>query len=110
VRPGAPATIAGIREDASFRTNLVLANPTALSVTVHVALWSSSGVLVGARDVALPPGSMTQVGRVVEALGGPGVTLTQGVVDLSTATPGGAFAAYASLIDDATNDPRALVP
>jgi hypothetical protein len=29
---------------------------------------------------------------------------------LSTPTPGGAFAAYASVIDERTNDPRTLLP
>ena len=110
IRPGSPASIGGIRENASFRTNLVLANPTALPVTVHVELRSAAAVLLGAVDVALAPLSMTQVGRVGAALAGAGIQLADGRLDLSTATSSGAFAAYATVIDNATNDPRTLLP
>jgi hypothetical protein len=33
-----------------------------------------------------------------------------GRISVSTATPGGLVAAYASVIDNVTNDPRTLLP
>ena len=109
IRPGSSRWLGGIREDASFRTNVMLANPTAVPVTVHAELSTEGAVLLGTRDWTLPPYGMTQVDRVVTALV-PGATLAGGQLVLSTPTGGGAFAAYASVIDDTTNDPRTILP
>ena len=103
-----PKTVAPIRENAAFRTNLVLANPTEIPVTAHVALFAADGTPIGSQDVNLPPLGMTQINRVASALGA--ATLDAGRISVSTATPGGAVAAYASVIDNVTNDPRTLLP
>jgi len=52
---------------------------------------------------------MIQVSRVARELGASG-DLNGARLDLSTPTIGGAFAAYASVIDNVTNDPRTLLP
>ena len=52
---------------------------------------------------------MTQVARVVRELGVSSDVSGARLV-LSTPTAGGAFAAYASVIDARTNDPRTLLP
>ncbi len=101
-------TLAPIRENASFRTNLVLANPTEIPVTVHVALFAADSTPVGAQDVPLAPLGMTQLTRVAALLGAPNLDL--GRISVSTPTPGGLVAAYASVIDNVTNDPRTLLP
>ena len=103
-----PKTLAPVRENGLFRTNLVLANPTSVPVTAHVALHAPDGSLLGTLDVDLPPLGMTQLSRVAAKLGAP--TLDLGRLAVSTPTPGGAVAAYASVIDDRTNDPRTLLP
>jgi hypothetical protein len=104
----APKTLAPIRENAAFRTNLVLANATEAPLVAHVALFDADGTLLGSRDVDLPPLGMTQLNRVAAALGA--LTLDLGRIAISTLTPGGLVAAYASVIDNATNDPRMLLP
>ena len=103
-----PRTLAPIRENASFRTNLVLANATEAPLVAHVALFAADGTLLGARDVDLPPLGMTQLNRVAAALGA--ATLDLGRISVSTPTPGGLVAAYASVIDNTTNDPRTILP
>jgi hypothetical protein len=103
-----PKTLAPVRENALFRTNLVLANPTEIPVTAHVALFAADGTPLGARDVALPPLGMTQLSRVASLLGA--AMLDIGRISVSTPTPGGFVAAYASIIDNVTNDPRSLLP
>lgn len=103
-----PKTLAPIRDNASFRTNLVLANPTEIPVTAHVALFAADGTPLGSRDVDLPPLGMTQINRVASELGA--TTLDLGRISVSTSTPGGLVAAYASVIDNVTNDPRTLLP
>lgn len=105
---GAPRWITGIREDGAFRTNLVLANATDSVTEADVELRSSRGSLLATRRVRLEPASMTQLTRVVRELGVLG-NVAGARVRLSTQTAGGAFAAYASSIDERSQDPRTLL-
>jgi hypothetical protein len=109
VTASTPRSIAAVREDGSFRTNLILANATSSSLTVNVALVDGNGFHLATGSYPLQSLGMTQVTQVVRDLG---VTadLQNGQLVLSTATPGGAFAAYASVVDRTTNDPRTLLP
>lgn len=109
VRAGTPRSIPGVREDAAFRTNLILANADDDPLDVAVALVDARGFELGRRTYTLPPRGMTQVTRVTRDLG---VTadIAGARLHLSTSSPAGAFAAYASVIDAATNDPRTLLP
>lgn len=70
---------------------------------------AETGAALGSRRYALPPLGMTQVARVARDLGAAGDVAGARLV-LSTPTAGGAFAAYASVIDNVTNDPRTLLP
>lgn len=109
VSASTPRTILGVREDGAFRTNLVLANASEVAGEAIVTLVSAGGSALGSRTVPLPPLGMTQVTRVVRDLGLSG-DVTGARLVLSTTTPGTAFAAYATVIDDVTNDPRTLLP
>lgn len=101
-------TIIGLREDASFRTNLILANASGTPVDIDLALVGNSGRTLATRRVALLPLGMTQLTRVARTMGVEGDV--SGRLVLSTPTPGGSFAAYAALIDAGTGDPRTLIP
>jgi hypothetical protein len=103
-----PRTLAPIRENAQFRTNLILANATEAPLVVTVKLYDTNGLLIGSREIPLQPLEMTQLNRVAQKLGL--AELPSGWISVSTPTPGGLFAAYASVIDNGTNDPRALLP
>jgi hypothetical protein len=103
-----PKSFAPIRENASFRTNLVLANATEAPLTARVVLYAADGTQLGSRNVDLPPLGMTQLNRVATLLGA--ATLDLGRIAISTSTPGGLVAAYASIIDNRTNDPRTILP
>ncbi|HVO50567.1 MAG TPA: hypothetical protein VMV60_06215, partial [Thermoanaerobaculia bacterium] len=103
-----PKTLAPIRENGAFRTNLVLANPTEIPVMAHVVLFAADGTQLGTQDVALPPLGMTQLTRAAALLGAPALNL--GRISVSTPTAGGLVAAYASVIDNVTSDPRTLLP
>ncbi len=95
-----------VREDSVARSNLILSNATLTSLDVDVVILTDEGVTVGTRRVTLPPLGMTQlaVADLVTA------ALPAGQVVVSTPTIGGLFAAYASTIDNVTNDPRTLLP
>ncbi|MFI5197014.1 MAG: endo-1,4-beta-xylanase [Thermoanaerobaculia bacterium] len=106
---GTPRSILAVREDASFRTNLVLANATEAALSVDVKLVGGDGVTLGEKTYPLPPLGMTQVTKVVRDLGVLSDISGTRLV-LSTSTAAGSFAAYASAIDNVTNDPRTLLP
>jgi hypothetical protein len=107
--PASPGTIVGLREDATARTNLVLLNATENPLDVDLALWDDNGPSLGTATQTLPPLGMKQIGRVVESLTGARNTSNATLV-LSTPTAGGAFTAFASLINNVTNDPATLLP
>jgi hypothetical protein len=106
---GNTVSIVGIRQDGSFRTNLVIANGGTSAVTVTGTLLAASGAVIGTGTWTLPPLGMTQVTGLVGAVGGVGEVRDAQLL-LTTSTTGGAFAAYAVVIDNVTNDPRTLLP
>ncbi|MEW5979025.1 MAG: NHL repeat-containing protein [Acidobacteriota bacterium] len=106
---GFTRSIAAVREDGSFRTNLILANATRSEVTVRITLVSEEGAILGTGDQTLPPLGMTQLTRVVRTLG-VSENVVGGRIVLTCLTQGGTFAAYASVIDNQTGDPRTLLP
>lgn len=103
-----PRTLVPIREDGDFRTNVMLANATAVPLQVHLELFAPDGSKQGELDVSLSPLEMKQLNRIANALTSSAVPT--GMLLLSTPTPNGAFAAYASIIDVTTNDPRTVLP
>jgi photosystem II stability/assembly factor-like uncharacterized protein len=109
ITSGALRSIVGVREDGAFRTNLILSNATSASLDVDVALFADTGTNLGNKRYTLAPLGMTQVTRVARDVGFSADVRGARVV-LSTPTAGGSFAAYASAIDNITNDPRTLLP
>jgi hypothetical protein len=101
-----PKAIAGVRQDSSFRTNLVLANPLATSATVEVTLLLADGTTSTTRTVELGPYGFSQL-NVATDLGVTG--LSGGSFLLACTTPGASVAAYASVIDATTSDPRSVL-
>jgi hypothetical protein len=106
---GTPRSILAVREDVSFRTNLILTNATEAALDVDVQLISTDGVVLAAKRYPLAPLGMTQVTKVVRDMG-IAANLSGARLVISTPTTSGAFAAYASAIDNVTNDPRTLLP
>ena len=109
ITPGSPGAISGVREDATGRTNLVLLNATNQPLDVLISLWDDNGASLGTPLTKnLLPLEMTQLGRVIQTITGARNTANATIV-LSTATSGGAFTAFASLLDNlGTNDPATL--
>ena len=101
-----PRAIAGVRQDSAFRTNLVLANAKETAATVLVELLLADGTTSTSRTVDLGPYGFEQLHVATDL----GVTaLTGGSFLLTGKTAGGAVAAYASVIDAATADPRSVL-
>ncbi len=104
-----PRVLVGLRQDAAFRTNAVIANATGQPADVVLALTSATGTTLGTLPWHLLPYEMHQFGGVVTALGAPDGT-ADAALRVSTTTSGARIATYAAIIDQVTNDPRTVLP
>ena len=104
------AVLTGLGEDDRFRTNLILVNGTATPVDVLVTAIDSTGAAAGSRTYTLRPFEMTQDSRFLAGSGFGTGAKSDVTVTLSTVTPGGAFTAYAAVIDNGSNAPTTVLP
>ena len=104
---GSQRSILYIREGDGFRSNLVLASNANVPTTIDAALVSPAGETLASKSYSVPPNGMTQINRVVRDMGVSG-SVTGARLVLSSSTPGAAFTAFASVIDEITNDPTAI--
>jgi hypothetical protein len=104
------AVLTGLREDASYRTNLVLANASQVSITLVVAATGSGGAAIGSKSYLLPPLGMTQSSSFLLLSEFGEQWRSDVTVTVRSATPGTSFTAYATVIDNATNDPSTVLP
>lgn len=98
-----PRAIAGIRQDWAFRTNIILANLEETDASVSLTLLRPDGVTAATKTVALGPFGFRQL----NVLNDFGISnLPGGSVLVSS---NGEVAAYASVIDNVTADPRTIL-
>ena len=101
-----PKGLAGLRQDAQFRTNIVLANVNEASAAVTLQVFLSDGTTATTQSYTVGPLGFLQLNLASNL----GLTnLTGGSVLVSCSTPGCQIAAYASVIDAATADPRTIL-
>lgn len=108
---GAPRSIVAIREDALFRTNLFLVNTTEGHAHVTLTLVGEDGTVLASQVLApFAPLEMRQISGVASVLAGAAYgPVRNATVIIAPQTAGSAFAAYASVIDNSTDDPRTLL-
>ena len=80
-----------------------------METDVEIELDGADGSSLDSVRIRLHPLEMRQINDVARALGAPD-GFRDGRLRLSTPTANGAFAAFASEIDNGTNDPRTLWP
>lgn len=102
-----PRAIAGIRQDSTYRTNIVLVNLAEQSALIDIALLSPTGVQLASTQETLGPLGFRQL-NVASNLGVSNVV--GGTLLLSSRSSLTPVAAYASVIDNRTADPRTLLP
>jgi PKD repeat protein len=101
-----PATswLTGLRIGSDYRTNVGLVNASSEPVTALLELKGSDGTILGSVPVTLPPGSFRQQAlTALFAAQGIG-SLTSGTLKVTASTTNGLFA-YASIIDNESQDP-----
>jgi len=103
VRFGDMGRLVGLSESGNtsdgFRTNIGVVNATGTQTTINVSLYSSDNMLVDSFEITLAAYEQRQLNRVF-----PEATEV-GTAVLTTSTPGAAFYAYGSVVDNKTADP-----
>jgi hypothetical protein len=94
--------LTGIPGTPGFRTNIGLVYVTSGAIEVIVHFHGPDGGLLGTQMVSLDPLEYRQLGEVLVGLGQG--SIGDACASVTTSTPGGAFLAYASVVDNQTGD------
>jgi len=86
-----------------YRTNIGLLNTSAEAISIEAELHDGSGVKLGSRTISLEASEYQQVDRIFRSV--TSSTLDNCFAVLSTATTGGSFLAYGSVVDNRSGDP-----
>lgn len=100
---GQSGWLPGLSENVAFRSNIGLTNTGTSPATVTVTLHNGSGTQIGSYQVTLNPGEWKQENQPFRSKAGQ-TSLDKGFAKV-TVTAGVGVMAYASVIDNRTNDP-----
>jgi len=98
------ATMGGIEEGETFRTNLGLCEVWGESATVRVTIYDSALNELGFQDKQLRPYENIQINQVAKTVAGAN-NLSNGIVKVTVTSGSGRIGAYLSVVDNATGDP-----
>jgi hypothetical protein len=102
--PGRTGILPQLRKSAAFRTNIAVVNLGASVVTARIQLRDGSGAPLGAaRTLQAASFGLVQENDIFSAVGVSEAAVAYATVE--TLTTGGRVFAFASVIDNATNDP-----
>ncbi|MCK5378910.1 MAG: hypothetical protein KAJ78_05865, partial [Acidobacteria bacterium] len=101
IAEGETGILIQLRNTDQFRTNIGFVNMGGEPVTVHAEYFSSSGVLLNSKDYFLQPFGYFQDGAALPA----DTDIEGAFAHLTTSTAGGRFLAYASVVDNGSDDP-----
>lgn len=107
ISKGAVISLQQIAQSDKFRTNLGLVEGSGEPVSVQVRIFDSAGTKRGDFNVDLNGGQHTQINEVLKAHG---IALDDGRIEVEVTKGDGKVTAYASVIDDETNDPLLVPP
>ena len=93
--------------DTGFRTNIGVVNTSNLDAVVEASFFSASGQQLGLVTIDLRPFEYRQVNKVLNQVA-PGGS-SDAFAILRTTTPEARFLAYASVVDNQTGDPVAMM-
>jgi len=91
-------------EDDGTRSNLGMLNGTDQPIVVNYELFGADGVMVSDGTATLPAYGNDQMNQVFADF----APIEAGYVDLWTATEGGRFACYGSVVDNTSGDPTTV--
>jgi hypothetical protein len=99
-------TLQHLAQSAAYRTNLGLVEGAGESANVIVHVFNDAGSELAAAPVSLMPGEHKQLNYFLARYG---ITASDARIEVEVTSTTGKVSAYASVVDNATNDPL-LVP
>lgn len=107
VTPSRSGIIAGIVQNTAFRTNLGAVNLGSGSVQLAITLFDTHGHQLGTeKDLTLQAHQWKQLSNILDAVGAGDSDLAWAKIEMVTA--GGEAWAYASVVDNTSNDPTTI--
>ena len=111
--PGEPAastsmSLQQIAESAKFRTNFGIVEGAGEAASGRIRIFNDAGTMLNEASFALQPGEHKQINRYLRSVG---ITnLEDGRIEVIVDSATGAVTAYASVLDNVTTDPLAVMP
>lgn len=96
-----------IAQSALYRTNFGLVEASGEPATVQVSVFGDTGQRVGDFDIALQAGEHMQLGALLAQRG---LSVDDGRIEVAVTSSSGKVTAYASVLDNRTNDPMFILP
>jgi len=103
---GTTLSLQQVAQSKSYRTNLGLVEGSGLGASVTIRIFDASGSQLAEVPVVLGPFEQRQIDSLLAANG---ITADDARIEANVTSPNGRIAAYASVVDNATND-STLVP
>ena len=114
--PGGPApggtptmSLQQIAQSIRFRTNLGLAEGAGEPANGRIRIFNDLGVMLKELTYSLQPGEQKQINQYLASQAGIS-SLEDGRIEITVDSPTGAVTAYASVLDNKTTDPLAVMP
>ncbi len=105
ITTGEKGRIIFMNEDDNFRANLGCVNGVNAEVIVTIDMFDSDGMALETKAMVLAPWSNKQLNQIFSDY-----APVNGYVDVYTATEGGVFYCYGSVLDNVTSDPTTVLP
>ncbi|HEY5610137.1 MAG TPA: hypothetical protein VIL97_02935, partial [Thermoanaerobaculia bacterium] len=105
-KPSTTLSLQQIAQSATYRTNFGLVEASGKPVDLLMSVFSASGAKLGEIPISLKAGEQRQFNSLLAANN---ITLEDGRVEIKVTSGEGRVSAYASVVDNRTNDPL-LVP
>jgi hypothetical protein len=100
-------TLQQVAQSAAYRTNLGLTEGAGEPASVNVHVFNAAGSEVASIPVSLLPGEHKQINSFLAANN---IALEEGRFEIEVTSTTGKVTAYASTVDNATNDPLCVFP
>ncbi len=105
---GETARLGFLTQNDDFRTNVGFMNAGATTITVNAQFFEADGASLGSSSIDILPYSNDQWNRAFRQVSSEAIGL--GFIDVWSDTEGAEFLAYASVIDNSTDDPTTIWP
>ncbi len=101
--------IPGIRENDTYRTNIILSETSGAETRVEISVWDSNGLPIGEKiPVTVQPFSKSQVFRAVNRAAA-GTILDQGSISVTVIGGSGRVVGLATVVDNRSNSFSAVL-